>query len=164
MSKALFPETTGAEFSPCGTYRYGLWRIWDACAPSLTFIMLNPSTADDIENDPTVERCVRRAVAMGYGGLRVANLFALRSTDPTQLYLSDDPVGPENDTAILDAAKTSDMVICAWGGHGNHLGRGDTVRHLLINAGVTPYRLVMNSDGTPKHPLYVAYSVQPAPW
>lgn len=126
--------------------------------------MLNPSTADDIENDPTVERCVRRAVAMGYGGLRVANLFALRSTDPTQLYLSDDPVGPENDTAILDAAKTSDMVICAWGGHGNHLGRGDTVRHLLINAGVTPYRLVMNSDGTPKHPLYVAYSVQPKPW
>lgn len=151
-------------FSPCRIYRYGLWRIWDSEAPMVTFVMLNPSTADDIENDPTVERCVRRAVEMGYGGLRVANIFALRSRDPAQLYKVDDPIGPDNDAAILQTAQTSDRVICAWGGHGNYLGRGETVRSLLINAGITPYRLMLNEDGTPKHPLYVAYSVLPAPW
>lgn len=110
MSNALFPETTGAVFSPCRTYRYGLWRIWNPGAPLLAFIMLNPSTADDVVNDPTVERCVRRAVSMGYGGLRVANIFALRSTDPTQLYVSVDPIGPDNDTAIIEAAQASAMV------------------------------------------------------
>lgn len=87
-------EQSGAAFSPCRRYRYRLWRTWGDAAPAV-FVMLNPSTADEIENDPTVERCERRARAMGFGGLRVANIFSLRSTDPTALYTSDDPVGPE---------------------------------------------------------------------
>ena len=101
---SLFPESSGATFSPCRRYRYTLWRQWDERPPA-TFIMLNPSTADETANDPTVERCQRRAQAMGYGGVRVANIFALRSTDPRALYTAEDPVGPENDHALLTLAR-----------------------------------------------------------
>ena len=76
-------EQSGASFSPCGTYRYTLWRRWSFVPPA-TFVLLNPSTADATRNDPTVERCERRARELGCGGIRVANLFALRSTDPAR--------------------------------------------------------------------------------
>lgn len=154
----------GATFSPCQRYRYALWRIWDGSRPPAMFLMLNPSTADDTKNDPTVERCQRRALEMGYGGLRVANIFAFRSTDPDALYAEDDPVGPENDAAILDAAKTSGIVICAWGGHGAHLDRGRQVLAMLRETGIRPHYLELNQDGTPRHPLYVGYDVQPTPF
>lgn len=161
---SLFEDLSGARFSPCMQYRYSLWRRWDESKPFATFVMLNPSTADEVQNDPTVERCQRRSLAMGFGGLRVANIFALRSTDPQGLYKTDDPIGPENDAAILEAARDSAMVICAWGGHGKHLGRGAQVRSMLLDAGVTPHYLQLNDDGTPKHPLYVAYDIQPTAW
>src|SRR5690606_14314462 len=91
----LFPETyqAGAEFSACGTYRYRLWRIWDTDKPLLLWIMLNPSTADDKQLDPTCARCQKWAQTWGYGGFMVANVFALRSTDPKGLYSINDPVG-----------------------------------------------------------------------
>jgi len=130
----------------------------------LVFIMLNPSTADEATNDPTVERCQRRAVNMGYGGLRVANIFALRSTDPNALYECDDPIGKENDNAILESIDEAGLVICAWGGHGNLNNRGEAVIQLVRSANVIPYYLVMNMDGTPKHPLYVGYNEHPKPF
>lgn len=158
----LFCES-GAVFSPCKAYRYRLWRKWGDQPPAV-FVMLNPSTADEIKNDPTVERCERRARAMGFGGLRVANIFALRSTDPAALYQHADPVGPDNDAAIIESVAGAGIVVCAWGGHGNLNDRGAAVLALLRGAGVVPHFLKLNSDGTPKHPLYVAYNVLPTAW
>lgn len=164
MTLDLFTET-GATFSGCRRYRYRLWRYWDRSKPPLCFLMLNPSTADDLSNDPTVERCQRRALAMGYGGLEVVNIFAFRSTDPSALYTLDDPVGPENDQAILEACRLAGMVICAWGNHGGELnGRGAVVRAMLEEAGIAPYALTVNSSGEPKHPLYVSYEKEPEPF
>jgi len=156
-------EQSGAVFSPCKLYRYRLWRTWGDTAPAV-FVMLNPSTADEVENDPTVERCERRARAMGFGGLRVANIFALRSTDPSALYTNDDPVGPENDAAILESLAGAGLVVCAWGGHGNLNQRGQAVLNLIRSVGIVPHYLKLNNDGTPKHPLYVGYDVKPKAW
>lgn len=159
---SLFGQT-GAVFSSCNKYRYRLWRTWNEKAPAV-FVMLNPSTADEIVNDPTVERCERRAHVMGYGGLRVANIFALRSTDPGALYGHSDPVGEDNDRAILESISGAGIVVCAWGGHGNLNNRGAAVLKLIRDAGVIPHYLTLNKDGTPKHPLYVGYNVQPTAW
>ena len=151
---------TGATFSACSQYRYRLWRHWSA-EPAVLFLMLNPSTADETVNDPTVERCQRRAKEMGAGGLQVANIFALRSTDPAALYTAADPVGPDNDAAILSAANECAQVICAWGVHGEHQGRGDAVLAMLGSAGITPHCLGTTKAGHPRHPLYVGYAVRP---
>jgi hypothetical protein len=124
-------------------------------------VMLNPSIANADQNDPTVERCQRRAMKMGFGGLRVVNIFGLVSTDPAALYQVDDPVGPDNDAAILEAVKDAGMVICAWGKHGAHVDRAREVVALLRQAGISPNCLALNADGSPKHPLYVAMAVTP---
>lgn len=157
-------QKSGAIFSSCRQYRFTLWRRWDYSRAPVAFIMLNPSTADEVKNDPTVERCERRARAMGAGGVTVLNVFALRSTDPKALYSHADPVGPGNDAAIVMACSEASMVICAWGGHGRYLDRGRKVIELLETNGIKPYCLHINSDGTPKHPLYVGYAVAPIPY
>lgn len=157
------PSESGAMFSPCRKYRYRLWRTWGESAPAV-FVMLNPSTADETDNDPTVERCERRAKAMGFGGLRVANIFALRSTAPAALYASDDPIGKDNDAAIIESVSGSGLVVCAWGTHGNLLRRGEKVLEMIRGSGIVPHYLKLNNDGTPKHPLYVGYDVKPQPW
>ena len=162
----LFPEippSTGATFSACRRYRYTLWRTWDASRPACLFLMLNPSTADETDNDPTVERCQRRARAMGYGRLVVCNIFAFRSTLPGVLYGMEDPEGPENDAAILAQSREAAMVVCGWGTHGALRHRGERVLSMLREAGITPHALQINGDGSPKHPLYVSYSRQPVP-
>lgn len=159
----LFTET-GAVFSPCDRYRYRLWRYWDRAKKPLCFLMLNPSTADDLENDPTVERCQRRAMMMGFGGLEVVNIFAYRSTDPSALSAVGDPVGPENDVAILGACRLAGMVVCAWGEHGKLGDRSGKVLELLAREGIPLHALVVNSSGEPKHPLYVSYDIRPTPF
>lgn len=160
----LFPDSTGAEFSRCKQYRYKLWRVWDTTKPACLFIMLNPSTADEITNDPTVERCQIRAVAMGYGALNVCNIFALRSTDPAVLYGHQDPIGPKNDDVIIETAALADIVICGWGKHGSLHGRGEAVLRMLRERGIKPFALKINEDGTPRHPLYVSYNTRPSPF
>jgi len=156
----------GATFSPCRRYRYRLWRKWNYGRNCL-FIMLNPSTADETANDPTVERCQRRAASMGFSSLTVTNLFALRSTDPKALYeeykRGGNPIGPDNDRTILKAADDADLIICAWGTHGHISGRGTDVLIMLRANGFRPYALKLTSDGTPAHPLYLPYSLQPEP-
>jgi hypothetical protein len=161
--------TTGATFSTDRKYRYVLWRDWDLSKPVVVFIMLNPSTADELENDPTVERCERRAKKMGYGGLVVLNLFAFRATDPKELYSCLDPIGIQNDEAIanqvMKAHKEGGIIICGWGTHGKLFSRGQKVlaRFSLI-FGIKPYYLELNKDGTPKHPLYISYNIKPKVW
>ena len=153
-----------AIYSDCERYRYALTRTWDPSAGRVSFIMLNPSTATEVQNDPTVERCERRARALGYGAFRVTNIFAWRDTDPKKMRAAADPVGPGNDAAILDAARWADAVVCAWGAHGEHLDRGNAVRDLLLGESVRLSHLGLTKAGHPRHPLYIGYAVQPAPW
>lgn len=154
-----------AEFSPCRQYRYRLWRIWGEGEPqrTLCMVMLNPSTADEFKNDPTVERCCRRARMWGYDRIDVVNIFALRSTDPKGLYDSQDPVGEENDAAILAAARAADLTVAAWGNHGRLGGRGQHVRELLQGDGIALHALDVSKVGEPVHPLYQSYAKQPKP-
>lgn len=153
-----------AVYSDCERFRYSLRREWQGGAGRVTFVMLNPSTATEVQNDPTVERCERRARAMGYGAFQVVNIFAFRATDPADMRRAPDPIGPANDAAILDAAKWADRIICAWGTHGAHLGRGAQVTQMLRDAGHRLYHLGLTQGGAPKHPLYIGYAVQPMEW
>ena len=153
-----------AVYSDCERYRYELTRIWDPAGQKALFVMLNPSTATEVQNDPTVERCERRARALGFGAFRVTNIFAWRETDPKKMRAAGDPVGPDNDAAIRDGAIWADRVICAWGTHGAHLGRGPEVEALLRRTGLPLYHLGLTKAGHPKHPLYIGYANQPVHW
>jgi hypothetical protein len=126
--------------------------------------MLNPSTATETQNDPTVERCERRARALGFGAFRVTNIFAFRATDPKVMRAATDPIGPANDRAIADSALWADHILCAWGSHGSHLNRGAQVEALL-RATARPLRhFGLTQGGQPKHPLYLGYARQAEPW
>ncbi len=153
-----------AIYSDCERYRYELTRIWDLSGKRAHFIMLNPSTATEVQNDPTVERCERRARALGFGAFRVTNIFAWRDTDPRAMRAAGDPVGPDNDAAILAGCDWADQVVCAWGTHGEHLNRGPQVERMLRAAGHALTHLGLSKLGHPKHPLYIGYAVQPQPW
>ena len=153
-----------AVYSDCEAYRYTLTRTWDPEGRRALFVMLNPSTATEVQNDPTVERCERRARALGFGAFRVTNIFAFRATDPRVMRAADDPVGPGNDAAIAESAPWADQIICAWGTHGAHLGRGPEVEALLRATGRPLWHLGLSKAGHPKHPLYIAYSQQPERW
>jgi hypothetical protein len=153
-----------AIYSECEAYRYSLTRTWQPQAPRIVFLMLNPSTADAFRNDPTVERCERRARAQGFGAFRVVNLFAWRATDPAALKRAAAPVGPENEAAISEAAGWGHLLLAAWGVHGAHEGRGPAVAASLRARGVTLHHLGCTKDGHPRHPLYVPYAVAPQPW
>ena len=153
-----------ALYSDCERYRYSLTRIWDRAAARLLFVMLNPSTATERQNDPTVERCERRARALGYGGFRVCNIFAWRDTDPAAMRRAADPVGPGNDAAIAAGCGWADDVICAWGSHGAHLARGAAVETLMRGTGQSLRHLGQTKAGHPRHPLYIAYAVRPELW
>ncbi|MDO5657257.1 MAG: DUF1643 domain-containing protein [Paracoccus sp. (in: a-proteobacteria)] len=152
-----------ALFSRCGGYRYALRRDWGA-GPCAGFVMLNPSKADERANDPTIERCQRRATAMGAGGFVVVNLFGWRATRPQDLKAALDPVGPDNDMILLEYLRGCQPVICAWGFHGAHLGRAAHVTAMLRDAGVALHHLGLTRQGQPRHPLYLPYSAQPEPW
>ncbi len=152
-----------AQYSPCERYRYVLTRVWDESGPRALFVMLNPSTATEVRNDPTVERCERRARALGFGAFRVCNIFALRSTDPRGLRRHAEPVGPENDAAIVGSChwanqRAGGRVVCAWGNHGAYKNRGPEVEALMRSARIALFHLGMTRTGHPRHPLYVAYS------
>lgn len=161
-TKGDAPST--AVYSPCESYRYALTRIWNPQGRRVTFVLLNPSTATEVQNDPTVERCERRARALGYGAFRVCNIFAFRATDPKVMRAHPDPIGPANDAAILEGADWAEAVICAWGTHGAHLDRGIAVEALLRASGRPLFHLGLSLAGHPRHPLYIGYDRQPEPW
>ncbi len=153
-----------AVYSDCEKYRYLLTRTWEPAGQKVLFVMLNPSTATEVQNDPTVERCERRARALGFGGFRVCNIFAWRETDPRLMRKAPDPVGPQNDLAIRDSCFWADTIVCAWGAHGAHLERGPEVERLMRETNRPLHHLGLTKAGHPKHPLYIGYAKQPVPW
>lgn len=153
-----------AVYSPCERYRYALTVAWDAAKPRLLFVMLNPSKATELANDPTIERCERRARALGYGAFHVTNLFGLRETSPARLRKARKPEGAGNAAYVLQAADACDDILAAWGVHGAHHGQGAKVEALLRDAGHKLLCLGLTKDGHPRHPLYVAYATQPILW
>lgn len=153
-----------AIYSDCERYRYALTRTWDPQGKRVLFVMLNPSKATEVQNDPTVERCERRARALGFGAFQVTNIFAWRDTDPFKMRKAADPVGPENDETICTGAVWADQIIAAWGTHGTHLGRGPETETLLRQTGEPLFSLGLSKHGHPKHPLYISYAQQPILW
>jgi hypothetical protein len=153
-----------ALWSPCGAWRYRLDRVWAPGGRRLVWVMLNPSRATEARTDPTVERCLRRARAAGYGRLTVVNLFALCATDPRALRRAADPVGPANDAAIEAAVRGAALVLCGWGTHGALQGRGARVAARLAASAVPLAHLGLTRGGHPRHPLYVGYATLPTAW
>lgn len=148
-----------AILDPTGRYRYALSREWTQDARRVVFIMLNPSTADHTIDDPTIRRCIDFARRWGYGGLEVVNLFALRATNPADLKVAKDPVGPDNNYYIEDVLRRvkakGGRVVLAWGAQGTYMGRDAVVLKILNNAQVTSYHLGQTKKGMPRHPLYL---------
>jgi hypothetical protein len=162
-------------FSPCRKYRYTLWREWggwfddvepgEACAGNrfkyAMFIGLNPSTADETKDDPTIRRCVGFAKAWGYGALCMTNLFAFRATDPKIMKKQENPVGEANHHHILRCAFGAGIVIAAWGTHGVFRNQDLNVKQWVNSIGVALHHLGLSKDGHPKHPLYLKSDTTP---
>lgn len=162
-SHAAEGRVSEALYSPCERYRYLLTRRWGP-GRALLYIMLNPSKATERANDPTIERCERRARALGFGGFRATNIFALRQTDPVEMRRHAAPEGPENDAVLRAGLDWADMVLAAWGTHGAHRGRGPQVEALLRQGRRPVHHLGLSKAGHPKHPLYIAYAQAPERW
>lgn len=146
-----------ATFSNCREYRYTLWRWWDEEKPYAMFIGLNPSTADETNDDPTIRRCINFSKRWGYGGLCMANLFALRATDPQEMLKHPLPAGAENDKWIHSLAANAGIVVAAWGVHGKHLNRDEDVVANIDKL----YCLKKTKGGFPGHPLYIKSDTEP---
>jgi hypothetical protein len=158
----------GAVLSECGLYRYRLHRRVTASDRIALFIMLNPSTADADQDDATIRRCMGFTRALGCGMLEVVNLFAFRTKSPKILMEAPTPIGPDNDRHIHEAALEAQLIggfiICAWGAHGIHLGRGQQVCRRLTEDGFDLLSLDETRDGHPRHPLYLPNYCKPQPY
>jgi hypothetical protein len=141
-----------------GYYRYTLTRIWNASGARVTFVMLNPSTADGYQDDPTIRKCIGFAKKWGYGSLEVVNMYAWRATCPKDLDLVERPVGKENDSYIRTAIQRSSSVVAAWGADGTGPIRLREMLSLIGNA----FCLGRTKNGSPRHPLYLGYDVKPS--
>lgn len=145
-------------------YRYSLVRRWGMSGPPAVFLLLNPSTADASQDDPTIRRCIGYARAWGFSAIKVVNLFAFRATDPSGLRAPGvEPIGPANDMAILHAAQHAGIVVCGWGTHGELHGRGAHVRRFLLAAREL-HVLKLTAGGHPGHPLYLKGDLHPTLW
>ena len=149
-----------ANISKDKIYRYTLSRTWDSTKPTVLFIGLNPSIADENIDDPTITRCINFAKDWGYGTLLMANLFAFRSTYPKEIYLIDDPIGKDNDYYLLECVKQSDLIIACWGNNGTYMDREKIIKELVPNL----YCLQKNKNGTPHHPLRLPRDINPIPF
>jgi hypothetical protein len=140
-----------------GDYRYTLGRKWGE-GPRVLWVMLNPSTADHRKDDPTLTRCLGFSRGWDFASLEVVNLFAYRSKDPADLTRVFDPLGPENDRWINDAAARATEVIVAWGAKipRGWKGRPDRVLHMLRRHQAPVRCLGTTKDGHPRHPLYLS--------
>lgn len=159
----LFDQSfeSSARFSECRRYRYELWRKWDNSKPYAMFIGLNPSTADEAIDDPTIRRCIAFSKSWGFGSLCMTNLFAFRATDPEVMKSESFPIGGhENDLALRSLADGAGVVVAAWGVHGTHLDRAAAVMKMLPKL----HCLGLSKDGHPRHPLYMRSDCKPIPF
>jgi hypothetical protein len=156
-----------AIISSCKQYRYSLTRVIGDSKKCCLFIMLNPSTADATEDDPTIRRCIGFAKSWGCGELIVVNLFSYRATRPEQMIAATDPIGQFTDHHIdMGVARVRGMggyVVCAWGNHGNHIGRDEQILNLINFMGIKPLCLRQTGRGQPSHPLYLPKDLLPVP-
>lgn len=150
-----------AVWSACSGYRYVLWRLLrEAEAPRvLQVVGLNPSTADERTDDPTLRRCADYARRWGFDALCLTNLFALRSTDPGAMMRHPEPVGADNDAWLRRVGERAELVLVAWGNGGAHRGRAAEVLPTLQN----PHALGLTKPGHPRHPLYARSSLTATP-
>lgn len=158
----LEPDDRGAVLSPCGAYRYRLWRQLGK-GPRCVFVCLNPSVADASKDDPTLRRMMGFARGWGFGWLDVVNLFAFRATRPADCFRAPAPVGPDNDRHIAEVCGAQ-LVVVAWGANGVRLGRDRQVLGLLRDAGAVPHALRLLPGGQPEHPLYLPGHLRPFPY
>lgn len=156
--------TKGARFSECRVWRYALWRTWDPARAPLVFVGLNPSTADETQDDPTIRRCLGFARDFGCGGLHMLNIFAFRTTNPDGLRWTDDPVGPDNEREFMALAAwpKRPRAICAWGKGGGYMDQGRIGLRWLQDAGIEPECLGTTKEGYPRHPLFLPKDARPA--
>jgi hypothetical protein len=160
---------SGATFSQCRIYRYALWRIWDESLGMVMWIGLNPSTADETKDDPTIRRCKGFAADWGYGGIFMLNLFAFRATDPKAMMAAKDPIGPENYHWLQQYHEVAGRTIAAWGIHGGFVQQDAAVNRLERASSHAKTRclgddlwcLGKTKEGFPKHPLYVPAKAKP---
>lgn len=155
------PGRAEATLAPDRRYRYTLRRTWGG-GRSVVFVMLNPSTADATVDDPTIRRCCGFARGFGFDGIHVVNLYALRATNPADLWLSDDPVGrPENDDVLGDALSQPGLAIAAWGAN----ARANRVDEVLAMPGADRLScLGVTKNGSPRHPLYLPTAAKLTGW
>lgn len=149
-------NTNGAEFSECRKYRYALWRIWNKEKPLVMFIGLNPSTANEITDDATIRRVTRFALKWGYGGFYMMNLFAYVTAYPEELAAAENPLG-DNDKWLKEIGEKCEQVIFAWGAFDIAQERCKEVIKMFPGAKA----LIINKDGSPRHPLYVKANTIP---
>lgn len=154
MARTAHYCNNGAVFDKTNIYRYTLWLVWYPDHPQITFIMLNPSTADAQRNDPTISRCIAFAQCWGFGALEVVNLFAYKAIYPRDLLKAANPIGEENDRFILQALSRSSRIVAAWGTKGTLLDRDKQIIQLLARW-QNVHCLGATKDGHPRHPLYV---------
>ncbi len=152
-------EKRTATFSDCEKYRYALEIVWDDKLALMQMIALNPSTADELNDDPTLRRVKSFARDWGYGGIVMTNIFAFRSTDPKIMRVQADPIGPENDRHLLETRERCPFAIAGWGNHGAFMDRGNWVRRNIRE--LHCFRLTQ--AGQPEHPLYMPSSMRPIP-
>lgn len=149
-----------AVFSADRRFRYALWRTWDIARPAVMFVGLNPSQANEVNDDPTLRRCVGFAKAWGYGGVALTNLFGFVATDPAHMLATPDPIGEDNDWWLAGLSAALPLTVAAWGNAGTHRARAAQARPLLQSLHV----LRLNRSGQPAHPLYLPASLTPRPW
>ena len=151
-----------AIFSEDKKYRYELIRVWDNSKPKIGFVALNPSIADETENDPTIWKLVRSADGWGYGGIVIVNLFALVTSSPEAMKVASEPIGKENDKHLVKMSKAKDVdkIVAVWGDDGAHLGRADQVKKMFSQL----WALKISESGQPRHPRFLKSDVEPFLW
>lgn len=159
ISPNMLVSHRNAAFSSDMNHRYTLWDWWDTSKEYAMFIGLNPSTADEIKNDPTVTRCINFSKRWGYGGFCMTNMFSYRATDPKEMKSQ-----PEwelnhltNKFALKDISRKAGIVVACWGSHGEHLDGDSKVRRLIKKP---MFCLGKTKKGLPRHPLYIKSNKQ----
>ena len=166
-SRILFDtsDESGSQFSACRRYRYALWRLWDCSLKTVRFVGLNPSTANEYENDMTITKEIGFAKRWGYGGIYKLNLYAYCATDPSEMIQADDPVGPNNDATFNYFRRHDALWVACWGSSvptrlRPNLQYQSRIDRALNSIDGPVMCLGRTADGSPKHTSRLAYETK----